>query len=172
MLLKLPRKIEADPRKAELEALLASDLRPLWEGGNFQIPTIPLSPAFESALIKALHFKQLEMGLEQIERTLGSEKKGLDALQKKQGTPAAHRVSRLLIIANDGAERFNRACESLLRLHGDRLLCLHVDVPCAELSQKLFGAQKQVKAILVSDRDAVTTLLFSLLPPSNTPIHK
>jgi hypothetical protein len=160
---KLPRKIEALPEHEALKELLSQDRRLLWEKGTLETPAVRWSPALEQALVKTLGFKQLERGLERIEQVLSYEKKGLVALQKKQGTPPANRVSRVLLIANDGAERFYRACESTLLHHQDRVMGLLLDVDSAELGRNLFGPEKPVKALLVSDKEAVVHVLLSLL---------
>jgi hypothetical protein len=101
--------------------------------------------------------------LEKIEGLLDAEKKGIDAVNLKTGTPAAQRLSRLLIIANDGAERFFRSCEKVAVKHADRLLLLQLDIPSLILEEKLFGNGREIKALLVSDRDAVTKVLLSLI---------
>jgi hypothetical protein len=160
---KLPRKIEALPEHEALKDLLSQDRRLLWEKGTVEVAAIRWSGGLEQALMKTLGFKQLERGLERIEQLLSYEKKGLVALQAKQGTPPANRVSRVLLIANDGAERFYRACESTLLEHQDRVMGLLLDVGSAELGRKLFGPEKSVKALLVSDKEAVVHVLLSLL---------
>lgn len=161
--LKLPRKVENDPRHEPIEKLLKQNLRPLWEKITISVPHIQFLPPLEEVLTRALSYKQLERGLEHIDQILNSEKKGLDALRQKQKTAPANRVSRLLLIANDGTERFYRACETTLIRHSDRVLCLHLDVPSARLSRNLFGEAQLVKSLLVSDREAVAHVLFSLL---------
>lgn len=160
---KLPRKIEALPEHEALKELLSQDRRLLWENGTLEIPTIHWSASLEQALVKALGFKQLERGLERIEQVLSHEKKGLLALQEKQGVPSANRVSRVLLIANDGAERFYRACESTLLHHQDRVLGLLLDVDSNQLGRQLYGPEKSVKALLVSDKVAAVHVLLSLL---------
>lgn len=162
-ILKLPRQVEADPRHEALKQLLAKDLRPLWEKSPFQVAHISFTPKLEEALLKALNFKQIEPGLEHINQILGNEKNGLSAQQKKDGAAPSFRLSRLLIIANDGSERFYRSCESTLMNHGDRVLILAVGVPSSRLSQNLYGPEKAIKALMVSEREAVSNVLFSLI---------
>jgi hypothetical protein len=166
---KLPRKIEALPECDALKELLSQNQQPIWENGTIEVPFVHWSAGLEQTLAKALGFKQLERGLERIEQVLSYEKKGLLALQEKQGTPAANRVSRVLLIANDGAERFYRACESTLLHHQDRVLGLMLDIDSLELGRKLFGPEKFVKALLVSDKEAATHVLLSLLERQSTP---
>ena len=164
--MKPPRKIEADPRREDLEALLSRNQKPLWEKSEFSVAHVPLHPALEKSLEDAQRFKQLERGLEQISRLLDNEERGLAALQKKQGTPPAQRISRLLLVANDGSERFYRECERVLGLHGDRLLCIVVEATSERLAHRLFGPTKPVKALLVTDKEAVSNSLLSLLDES------
>jgi hypothetical protein len=162
-ILKLPRKVESDPRYEELKLFLATNLLPLWDKSTIRVPHVSFVPALEETLGRALGFKQLERGLEHLSQTLESERKGLVALQQKQKTAPANRVSRLLIIASDGTERFYRECETTLIRHSDRVLCLRVDAPCARLAQNIYGEGELVKALLVSDREAVAHVLFSLI---------
>ncbi len=162
--LKLTRVVEADPRHAAIEALLKKDCRPLWEKSFYKVPHIPFLPALESCLRDVHSRKKLERGVEQIERLLSKEQKGLAALKEKQGTEPFNRISRLFIVANDGSERFYRACEKVLLQNSDRLLLLHVDASSDRLAQCILGvSDKPLKALLVSDRDAVSGVLFSLV---------
>lgn len=161
--LKLPRKLVAHPQHDALEKLLTQDRRPLWENGTIQVVNVEFTPALEDILLKAQQFRQLVHGLERIDQILSSEQKGLLALHEKQGTAPVNRVSRVLLISNDGAERFYRACESTLLHHGDRVLGLYVNADSARMGHKLFGPARSVKALLVSDREAVTHVLLSLL---------
>jgi hypothetical protein len=90
----------------------------------------------------------------------------LAALREKQGTAKPNRASRLLVIADDGTERFYRSCEAVLHRHGDRVLGLRVAVSSSTLGQSLYGKDTSVQALLVSDRVAVTQVLLSLVPSS------
>lgn len=161
--LKLPRKLEADSRHAELEALLSKQPLPLWEKSAFSVAHVPFRPALGKALANALNYQQMERGLEQIAQTLDREERGLAALRERQGTPPARRVSRLLLVANDGSERFYRECERILARHGDRVLCLWIEASSETLGHGLFGPEKAVKALLISDKDGVSSVLLSLL---------
>lgn len=161
-MLKLPRLIESDPRHDALVAMLQAEAKPLWEGGMIPVPHVQFTDDLVAVLKDALNSRQLERGLENIESILGKEQRGLDALAKKQGVPKARRVSRLLIVADDGAERFYRQCETLLLRHPDRLLALRVPVPCAQLAERLFTSEALVKVLLVSEREAVSSVLLSL----------
>jgi hypothetical protein len=161
--IKLPKAVEADPRHAELAVFLTRNQKPIWEKGTLAVSHVPFSPSFEAALKTALNFQQLVFGLEKIDGILETEKKGIDAINEKQGTPSAQRASRLLILTNDGAERFFRSCEKMALRHADRLLLILVDISSKTLEEKLFGTGREIKALLVSERDTVTKILLSLL---------
>ena len=161
-MLKLPRMIESDPGHDALVAYLEGSAKPLWDGGTVAVPHVQLSDALLAALKDSLNNRQIERGLENIEGILRKEQLGLDALAKKQNVPPAKRVSRLLVIADDGAERFYRQCEAVLLRHPDRVLGLRLGLPCAELAERLFTSETLVKVLLVSERDAVTNVLLAL----------
>ncbi len=164
----LPRKIEADPRRAEIEAILAQDLKPIWSRGRIPVSHLTPTTAFITCVRNAAGRKQIEKGLDQIEPYLITEKNGLIVTSEKSGTPLAKRVSRLLVFTNDGSERFYRGCETLLFHHGDRVLGIRLDLSSAELGQELYGIEKGLKAFLVVDREAVTEMLLALLPESDS----
>ena len=45
--LKLPRQVEIAPRRVEVEKVLNSNLKPLWERGELLVPHVTFEPAFE-----------------------------------------------------------------------------------------------------------------------------
>lgn len=166
--LKLPRVLEIDSQRIAIEGALTSKSSPLWKSDTprddiLNVPHIDFSINLERALQAAMVSRQLERGLEAIEKRLESEERGLSALREKQGSQPAYRISRILIIANDGAERFNRECEKVLRRYSDRVLGIRVNASSERLAQKIFGPEKIAKALLVSDKDAVVNVLKSLV---------
>lgn len=161
--LKLPRQVESDPRRQAIEDLLAKDRRALWDGGKTLVSHIDFTPALEQALERALNERQIERGLENIEKVLYAQKKGIDALRDRDGSAPASRVSRLLVIPDGSPERFYRNCESVLYNHADRVLGLRVNVPFERFGQKLFGKDALIKVLLVSERESVSNVLFSLV---------
>ena len=161
--LKLPRKIEIDPKCDQIAQLLLESRALLWESGPYRIAELEWTTAIERVLSNALLSRKIELGIETIERVLEQQKRGLDAMLAKQGTASANRVSRLIITSNDGSERLYRSCESLLTKHGDRVLMIRFKVPAARMGEKIFGIDRAIKAVLVSDREHVENLLFALV---------
>ena len=161
--LKFSKALEEDPHYLSLLSLLEKDRRPIWEKGTIAVSYVHFIPALGSALSEALRHRQLVMGLEMIDTTLDNEKKGLDAVHEKKSTTPSYRVSRLLIVANNGSERFYRSCERTALKHKERLLLIVTDIPAILLSAEVSREGREIKALLVSDKEAVSKVLLSLV---------
>lgn len=165
--LKWPRSLEGKAPIAELDKVFAENCRPLWKEGSFRVAHPKIGPTFKQLMPQLLGRKQVDRGFEKIASLLASEKKGLEALQKKQNNGPAYRVSRLLVIGNSGSERFNRHCEKLLIEHSDRVLGLCLDQASTELMEKLYGEDALTKVLLISHKDAVAQALLALVSSSS-----
>ncbi len=159
--IKLPRVLEVD--SGDVREILASRTVQLWSGSDLSIPIITLSDPFKKALRKANLNGSIRCGLDAISDKLDSEKKGIDHLRKGKGLPGGERVSRLLLVSNDGAERFYRRIEGLLRLHAPRLLCCILDVDSNTMGNIITGKEKQIKAVMAEHKETVSIILRTLL---------
>ncbi|MBI3543886.1 MAG: hypothetical protein HY075_11495 [Deltaproteobacteria bacterium] len=163
---KLPRQVEADPaRRDAIARALTRDQRPLWQEGRMKIAHVSYTAELERALKIAIGAHQVERGLEGIETLLNAEQKGIQAVHEKKGTePGPARISRLLILPDGCGERFYRTCETVLYRHQDRVLGLRlIDLAFEQLAEKLFKPDALVKALLISDKDAVANVLLALV---------
>lgn len=160
--LRLPRRVEDDPGAAGVADVLAARAQPLWAGGELCVPQVEVTPALEAALKSAYSAGQLVRGLEAAARVLSAEEVGLKNVDRKTGVERGGRVSRLLVLADDGAERFYRKVESLLRQHTPRVLALRLSVNERILGQLLFGPEQLARLVLVEHKDAVSAVLLAL----------
>ncbi|MGH7894270.1 MAG: hypothetical protein ACREQL_06345 [Candidatus Binatia bacterium] len=158
----LPREIEADPRAGIVRARLDATARLLWSGAALAVPDVALQAPLARALADAHQGGDLVLGLEGIAEALASEARGLDALAARTAAPPAQRVSRLLFVADDGAERFYREVERVTRRHAPRLLTCRLGVGADVLGAAVAGRALRVKAILVQHKRAVAAVLRSL----------
>ena len=71
------------------------------------------------------------------------------------------RMSRLLLISNDGSPRFYREVESLLNKHGDRVWCCRLTATAEELGSLTIKGTA-AKALLIEDRKALAVFLGNL----------
>jgi len=160
--LRLPRRVEDEPGAANLANELAARAQPLWAGGGLRVPQAELAPALEAALKRALSAGLIVRGLEDAERVLAGEDQGLKHVDRRTGVERGRRVSRLLVLADDGAERFYRNVESLLRRHAPRVLALRLSVDERALGHLLFGPGQVARLLLVGHKDAVSAVLLAL----------
>jgi hypothetical protein len=159
---RLPRVLEADPIAARLHRLLADRARPLWSGSDTSIAELRLGPALEAALRHAHAEGRLVRGLESAARALDAEERGLRLADRRAAAPRGARVSRLLLLTSDGAERFYRQVEAQLRRHGARVLAVRLDADAARLGALLFGPERRARLVLLEHKDAVVAALRAL----------
>ena len=159
----LPREIEADPGHEGIRARLAAVARPLWSGGRVPTPVLPLRPALAGALGAAYRGGHLVLGLERAEEALAAEARGLALVARRAGTRAGARVSRLLLVSDDGAERLYRHLERLAIAHAPRVLVVMLATDAATLGRATTGREAAVKVVLVRRKQAVAALLRALI---------
>jgi hypothetical protein len=80
-------------------------------------------------------------------------------VQEKTGQPPANRASRLLILANDGAERFYRDADKLVAAHADRLLAFLIDADAPTLGAAATAKGNAAKALMIDDKIALGLFL-------------
>jgi hypothetical protein len=160
--LRLPKRVEDAPGAAHLASELTARAQLLWPGGQQHVPQIELSPALETALKSAFSAGRIVRGLEAADRALVAEERGLRLVDQKTGVERGRRVSRLLVVTDDGAERFYRNVESLLRRYAPRVLGLRVSANEHVLGELLFGPDQVARLLLVEHKDAVSEVLLAL----------
>jgi hypothetical protein len=99
-------------------------------------------------------------GLEGAERALDAEERGLRAAQGAGRLDV--RISRLLLLADDGAERFYRHVETLLNRHGPRVLVVRLDADARALGELLFGPGRLARLLMIVHKEAVSAILLAM----------
>ncbi len=163
----LPRSIESHPDYNLVKSFISENQAPLWPGSTFKAVNATINKAFFGILRQAKVKNILSRGLEVIERQLETEKKGLEMADQKAGNSRTQRISRLLILSNDGAERFYRKAAALLRLHGDRVMAIKLDIDASTLGKQLFGEGKSAKMLLLDHKQSVTEALLAIIKPAS-----
>ena len=158
---KLPRQIELEYPGNNLLAVLQSHTRKLWDCGKLDVPVLGFSAPLKNALIAARHSGRILRGLEAATATLDQEGRGIDMLS--QHAPQGQRVSRLMLLADDGSSNFYRNVDRLLVKHAPRVLGCMVEADSFSLGSLLFGPEKVAKLVLVSHKDDVSRLLLALM---------
>lgn len=173
--LRLPRAVEADPRAAEILRRLAAETLPLWREGGLRVPVVPLTSELAAALRKVRGTGRVVRSLENAETVLAAEDRGQRMADKESGVVRGVRVSRLLLLADDGADRFYRNVETQLQRYGGRVLALRLAADAVTLGELLFGSGQRARLVLVERKEAVAAVLLALVggvavpapPPGN-----
>jgi len=151
---KLPRAVE--------ENSCAQAVRDMFQTGtDHELPHLKLDAEITTTLQRALRTGRLKRGFETTLDVLANERHGLAKLQKKTGKIQAPRVSRLILTSNDCSQRLLREIEDALQLHAPRVLALGLQADSATLGSLLYGADTNVKVLLLEHKDAVAEMLIA-----------
>lgn len=115
----------------------------------------------KQALTSARLAKRLVRGLESADQVLAGQARGLAQVDRRTGVERGGRVSRLLIVADDGSDRFYRSVATLLARHAPRVLALRLATDEATLGSACFGAGQVARALLLDHKDAVSQALVA-----------
>lgn len=126
------------------------------------VPVVEPGLELIEALRRALRSSRLVRGLESAERKLVAEERGLRMVDERSDSPRGVRVSRLLLLANDGSERFYRHVETLLLRQGPRVLAVGLTVDAGALGEMLYGPDRIVRLLLVEHKEAVSDVLLAM----------
>jgi len=161
--MRLPRELEADCTAGDICQILMARTVPLLPDGDFSVPMITMGDPLKKILQRANLNGHIRWGLEAISHKLAREKRGIDHLREGKGLLGGERVSRLLLISNDGAQRFYRHIENLLQLHTPRLLGCMLDMDGSALGCVITGKERQIKVIMAEHKGVVSEILRTLL---------
>lgn len=160
--LRLPRAVEAHPAASRFAGELQARSAPLWTDGETNAVCCTLTPRVALCLENARDAGHLARGLEGAARELAAEDRGLRKVDRRTNVVRGGRVSRVLVLANDGAERFYRNVDKLVREHRPRVLALRTTSDQEALAASIFGPGQLVRALLLTHKDAVSELLLAL----------
>lgn len=141
---------------------LTTHTRLLWQESEIGIPVAGMTLELAEALRSAYSAGQVVRSRENAERKLAAEERGLQMADRQIGTPRGVRVSRLLLLASDGSERFYRQIEALLRRHGSRVLAVRLEIDEHGLGELLFGPGHVARLLMLEHKQAVGSVLLAM----------
>ena len=160
--LRLPKLVEGEVDSQRLLQSMSDTAVLLWPGGRLRVPQATVAEPAVASLKLAQRRGQLLQGLESAQHKLAAEQRGMSMADRRQGVARGERVSRLLLLANDGAERFYRQVERLLHDHGPRLLVIKLEVDSGKLGHGLLGEDRMPRLLLLHHKQAVAAVLLDL----------
>ena len=159
---RLPKVVEHDASAERVRHAL-SKTTPLWSGGELEVATTSLRAPLRRALTSAHAASRVTRGLELVEKQLSAEAQGMESADQRSGASRGQRVSRLILVTRDAAERMDRRVETLCRRHAGRVLAIRIDCDGGELGALLFGAGSVAKLLMLDHKDAVADALLALV---------
>ncbi len=161
--MRFPRQLEAEYGPDVIRSALAERTVKLWPGGDLYVPLVSVDESLVKTLQAAMLKGNLRYGFEVVSNKLKNEKAGIENVRERSDAPHGERVSRLVLLSNDGAERFYRHVEQLLASHAPRLLGCVLDADSAILGKLLTGKDRQIKLAMAEHKDAVSEILRAIL---------
>ena len=156
--MKLPKQLDKENVEADVRAVLEKENIELCSGSSMCIPVLQINPELRKHIFSAKSLGELIVGYASVEKTLENELRGLHKVNN-----LSDRVSRLLLVTNDGTPRFYRQLEFLHEKHGERVLICRLDVDSFLMGNILKLEERQVKAVLLNRKKSVVNVLKSLL---------
>jgi hypothetical protein len=160
--MELPKQLAKEHLESDVREALERESIELCAGSEISIPLLELTSELREQILYAKSLGELTIGYESIEKRLLHELRGLQKVGNR-----AERVSRLLMVTNDGSPRFYRELEFLHKKQGRRVLICRLDADSAILGDILALKQTLVKAVLLNRKTSVVNVLRSLLGKQN-----
>jgi hypothetical protein len=159
----LPKKLDGNDEGKKIIDELNSSIKPVSPGSAYSLPSFPLNKSIKEALSGARRTGRLIRGIEEAEKMLDAERAGILSVDTKTGAERVERISRLIVVANDGSDRFYRQTKRLVDVNKPRVMAIHLDITSFELGEAIFGPGKRALFLLLNHKDAVINLLISLI---------
>lgn len=154
----LPKELAKENLEAEILALLEKERFEIDPDSKAHIPVLQLTEALRKNIFYAKCLGELVVGYEAIEKALAGERKGLQNVDNQ-----SERISRLLLVTNDGSPRFYRELIFLRNKQGGRVLICRLEMDSALMADVLGLKETTVKAVLINRKNSVVNVLKSLL---------
>ena len=118
--------------------------------------------ALLEALRAAHRTGRVVRSLEKAQTLLTTEAHGQRLADRKTGIARGVRISRLLVLTDDGAERFYRQVAALLECHGPRVVAVRLRVNAETLGSALYGKGGAARLLMIEHKAAVGAVLLAL----------
>lgn len=161
--MRFPRQLEFEQDPETIRRTLTERTARLWSGGDLDVPLITTTDPLRNALRTAVLKGQIRYGFEGIGDRLKKEEAGITSVRERHSLPQGERISRLILFSNDGAARFYRHIEHLLRSYAPRVLGCLLDMDSSALGKLITGKDRQIKVIMAEHKDAVSEILRAII---------
>ncbi|OQY45889.1 MAG: hypothetical protein B6240_08105 [Desulfobacteraceae bacterium 4572_87] len=113
--MKLPKQLEKEGVAPDVRAALEAERIALYGDSAIDVPVLKLTPKLRTNIFHAKSQGEIVIGYEAIAKALANELRGLKKIDS-----LGDRVSRLLMVTNDGSPRFYREVAFLQKRQGNK----------------------------------------------------
>jgi len=156
--MKLPKEIVKEGLERQVEEALSRDCFEICNDSQLLIPSLEINEELRKNIFYAKSLGEMVISYESIEKELSAERKGLQHVGNN-----SERISRLMIVSNDGSPRFYRELRFLQHKEGARLLICRLNVSALEMGDILALPGKPIKAILINRKTSVVNVLKAII---------
>jgi hypothetical protein len=157
-----PRQLIAEGRGERLARWWLDSQAAAVAAGHPPFARASFALALADELFEARRARRLVRGLEGAAQQLAAEQAGLPPSPPPDRPAELPRISRLLVVSEDGSERFYRQINNLKNQYSNRLEVLVVACDESELGRASFGGDRRARAVLLDHKDSVIRLLARL----------
>jgi hypothetical protein len=165
-----PRAMIAEGIAGPLTRMWVESRRRAIRQGHPAFARHPMNDSIAEGLFHARRARRLVRGLEGAEASLAAQESGLKKVEAARGREPM-RISRLLVVSEDGSPRFFRQVEKVQTRFARRIAVLVLECDEETLGAAAFGPGKRARALLIDHKEAVIRFLGHLDPgsPSDAP---
>jgi hypothetical protein len=162
-----PRAMIAEGIAGPLTRMWVESRRRAIRQGHPAFARHPMNDSIAEGLFHARRARRLVRGLEGAEASLAAQESGLKKVEAARGREPM-RISRLLVVSEDGSPRFFRQVEKVQTRFARRIAVLVLECDEETLGAAAFGPGKRARALLIDHKEAVIRFLKCLDPGLRT----
>ncbi|MGM0599710.1 MAG: hypothetical protein ACQETH_07795 [Candidatus Rifleibacteriota bacterium] len=161
--IRFPKAVEKSDKFEKIKHYIGENQKKLWQKAQTRAVFVPASEKLIN-LFQLEHKRgRLIRGYELVERTLLAQLEGTKSVDARTGVKRGRRLSRLIVVSNDGSERYYRKIDKLAVQFESIVLLFRIDIDSASLGEMFFGPGKIAKVFMLDHKESMANALEALV---------
>lgn len=161
--IRFPKAVEKSDKFEKIKCYVQENRKKLWQEARTKAVFVPA----EEKLIKLFQLEhkrgRMIRGFEMVERNLFAQLEGTKSVDAKTGVKRGKRLSRLIVVSNDGSERYYRKVDKMAQQFESIVLVMRINLDSTSLGEMFFGSGKIVKLFMFDQKESMTNALEALV---------
>jgi hypothetical protein len=161
--IRFPKAVEKSDKFEDIKRYVTENQKKIWQKARTRAVFVPA----EEKLLKLFQLEhkrgRLIRGFELVERTLVAQLEGIKNVDARTGVTRGKRLSRLVVVSNDGSERYYRKIDKLAEQFEAIVLVLRIDLDSASLGEMFFGPGKIAKVFMLDHKESLANALEAMV---------